>query len=108
MASKYGPVPDDKCLSELSKRCHTLTRTSRPPTFDSVLEWCDRMNISVEDEPLDDSSSENGDEFNKTCIRVRQNSEDSFGSEITLSPPTSPIEPDDVEAINKSIVRNIS
>ena len=31
------------------------------------------------------------DDFNKTCIRIRQNSEDSIGSDVSLSPPTSPL-----------------
>ena len=41
-------------------------------------------------------------DFNKTCVRVRQNSEDSIGSDISLSPPTSPIH--GPEVVEKSTV----
>ena len=46
--------------------------------------------------------SDEQNDFNKTCVRVRQNSEDSIGSDISLSPPTSPIH--GPEVIEKSTV----
>lgn len=105
--SKFEPTtsgPTNLCNDALI----SLKRISRPPSYDSVLEWCG--SISIMKAPMAEKSKENDahdsadeqNDFNKTCVRVRQNSEDSIGSDISLSPPTSPIH--GPEVIEKSTV----
>ena len=81
-----------------SNKIITIKRLEKPPRYSEVLsEW--GQDIDDEDttknkkEPFEILDDEGADDqrFNKTCIRVRQNSEDSLGSELTLSPPTSPL-----------------
>ncbi len=82
--SKYGPLPEFD-LSD-GKR-YILRRIQDPPSYDSVLDWC-RDRDKIKTIPMDDRDSDEDSEanLNKTCVRIRQNSEDSLGSEVTMSP----------------------
>ena len=81
-----------------SNKIVTIRRLDKPPRYSEVLsEWDqkvdDQDNAKNKEEPYEMSDDEgaNDQRLNQTCIRVRQNSEDSIGSELTLSPPTSPL-----------------
>ena len=79
-----------------SNKIVTIRRLDKPPRYSEVLsEWDqkvdDQDNAKNKEEPyeMSDDEGSNDQRLNQTCIRVRQNSEDSIGSELTLSPPTS-------------------
>ena len=81
-----------------SNKIVTIRRLDKPPRYSEVLsEWDqkvdDQDNAKNKEEPyeMSDDEGSNDQRLNQTCIRVRQNSEDSIGSELTLSPPTSPL-----------------
>ena len=81
-----------------SNKIVTIRRLDKPPRYSEVLsEWDqkvdDQDNAKNKEESYEMSDDEgaNDQRLNQTCIRVRQNSEDSIGSELTLSPPTSPL-----------------
>ena len=87
-----------KVISATEKsRIVTIERIDNPPTFSDVLSWCQDNQFleesKVQNDNNEDANSDvtENDSFNKTCvIRIRQNSDDSLGSEISMSPPTSP------------------
>ena len=56
----------------------SLERLEKPPNFSEVLSWCQQNNEEIATIPT--NSVEYTDlSLNKTCVRVRQNSEDSLG-----------------------------
>lgn len=101
--SKYGSIPDSSIKLRPGKT-YLLKRIHDPPSFDSVLEWCETHG-KVEKPPLEPSQGEEDEEtdLNKTCVRIRQNSEDSIGSELSMSPPSSPLKPE-TEVIGKTMI----
>ena len=91
--SSFGSVKNN---DPNSNRIVTIKRLEKPPRYTEVLsDWGQNVEKDKKEpfEMLDDEDHPDGNDerLNQTCIRVRQNSEDSLGSELTLSPPTSPL-----------------
>ena len=91
--SSFGSVKNN---DPNSNRIVTIKRLEKPPRYTEVLsDWAQNVEKDKKEsfEMLDDEDHPDGNDerLNQTCIRVRQNSEDSLGSELTLSPPKSPL-----------------
>ena len=60
-----------------------------PPSKVDVLKWCQSRNLEVKPQLMEEEEEESCDAANKTHLRVRRDSGDSIGSEISISPPSS-------------------
>lgn len=106
--SKYGPMPIELDLDD--DKAYILKRVDLPPTYDSVIQWCEENGqdgnetshqIENDQESFDESDQDLA--VNKTCIRIRQDSEDSLGSELSLSPP--PRNDDEGDIIDETVIK---
>ena len=69
-------------------RPEILLRFGRnPPSKSDILQWCRSRNAPITSDPTENDDTLN--DGNKTCLRVRRDSEDSTGSEMSMSPPSS-------------------
>ncbi|QQP55755.1 DNA polymerase [Caligus rogercresseyi] len=92
----YG-LDDAKACLLLSQRHRVLQPLKKGPTNKEILNWIKARKLLSEEETssskeikhLSDEEECNEDHLNKTVVlRVRQNSEDSLGSELSCSPPS--------------------
>ena len=65
-----------------------LRRVGKPPTYEQALLWHQSCQKEMK------AASQSEDQCTKSSILVRQNSEDSEGSILSLTPPVSPMEED--------------
>ena len=74
-----------------------------PPSKADVLKWCQSRNLEIKPR-FKEEEEESDDAANKTCLRVRRDSGDSLGSEISISPPSSV---DGNDFIDSSKIENV-
>ena len=77
----------------------------KPPSNNDILQWCRSRKLGVttpsvvvghrEDEEHEDTLNAG----NKTCLRIRRDSEDSIGSEMSMSPPSS-LDGNEIDALD--------
>ena len=65
----------------------------KPPSKSDILQWCRSRQLGVTTSNVVDHREDEEEDTlnagNKTCLRIRRDSEDSIGSEMSMSPPSS-------------------
>ena len=78
----------------------------KPPSKSDILQWCRSRQLGVTTSNVVDHREDEEEDTlnagNKTCLRIRRDSEDSIGSEMSMSPPSS-LDGNDIDALDGTL-----